>query len=330
MDLSKKKILFISTKNLDYIRNTQELSLLQQNACSCNIIGSYSSHYIARLTRVFGRLLFTSCHKYDMVFLGFSPQLILPFFYWKFRHSEIIIDFFISVYDTMVYDRKVFRAGGIMARLCKWLDTVTLQKANFILSDTNTHGDYFSEEFGVRRDKIHTLYLVADPRIYYPRPQKKEPHLRGKYIVLYFGSALPLQGIDVILDAADRLRGEDRIQFIIIGPIGRKYDKPKKANIDYYEWLSQNDLANKIAEADLCLAGHFNAHNTKAKRTIPGKAFIYQAMGKPMILGDNPATHEMCALQNAECHYVEMGSPDALSEKILALYQKALKETKLL
>lgn len=37
------------------------------------------------------------------------------------------------------------------------------------------------------------------------------------------------------------------------------------------EWLSQQELADEIAGADLCLAGHFNADIDKAKRTIPGR-----------------------------------------------------------
>ena len=47
-----------------------------------------------------------------------------------------------------------------------------------------------------------------------------------------------------------------------------------------FDWLPQEKLAEYIDMADLCLAGHFNAAVEKASRTIPGKAYIYQAMGK--------------------------------------------------
>ena len=59
-------------------------------------------------------------------------------------------------------------------------------------------------------------------------------------------------------------------------------------NICLQDWLMQEDLASHIAFCDLCIAGHFDARIKKAARTIPGKAYIYRAMNKPMILGDTP------------------------------------------
>ena len=64
------------------------------------------------------------------------------------------------------------------------------------------------------------------------------------------------------------------------------------------------------------LAGHFNAEIQKAKRTIPGKAYLYHAVGKPMILGENLANHELFSEQEKGIYFVEMGSGEKLAEKI--------------
>ena len=86
-------------------------------------------------------------------------------------------------------------------------------------------------------------------------------------------------------------------------------------NVHILKWLSQNNLAKKIAEADLCVAGHFNLYIDKAARTIPGKAFIYEAMDKPMILGDTKANREL--FTEDERHiFVKRGSAEALAECI--------------
>ena len=63
--------------------------------------------------------------------------------------------------------------------------------------------------------------------------------------------------------------------------------------------------------------GHFNKENGKANRTIPGKAYIYEAMKKPMILGDNAATRERYTDGMPGITFVEMGSPEALRDGIL-------------
>ena len=83
------------------------------------------------------------------------------------------------------------------------------------------------------------------------------------------------------------------------------YNKVISDNVLYFDWLSQDKLAEYIDMADLCLAGHFNKNINKAKRTIPGKAYIYEAMNKPMILGDNSATHELYNEGNKNIYFVE-------------------------
>ena len=65
----------------------------------------------------------------------------------------------------------------------------------------------------------------------------------------------------------------------------------------------------------MCLAGHFSADIDKAWRTIPGKAYIYEMMGKKMILGDGAANHEL--FESDEKHsFVERGSSMALANEV--------------
>ncbi len=307
-----KKVLYITTKNLDYIRVSQEINYLSHLASQVEIIGSKSSSYPKRIAFVFASLLKQPMKDIDIVFVGFAPQLVMPFFSWKFRTKTVIIDFFISVYDTMVLDRKKFKDGGFLSKFCHSLDEGTLKKADYIVCDTKAHGEFFADELGACQEKLRVLYLEADASIYYPRDKKPSGSQKK---VLYFGSILNLQGVDVILDALKQFKDDTDISFEIIGPVPSAMDKPIQNNISYINWLSQQDLAEHIAQADLCLAGHFSGTIDKAKRTIPGKAYIYQAMGRPMILGDGPANHELFTADSNHI-FVKMGDSTALAEAI--------------
>ncbi len=312
--VKEKRVLFITTKNIDYIRNTQELRLLEENAQSVEVLCSSRKKYIGRILEIWLKLGVRKLEKIDVVFIGFAPQLILPFFKWKVRKKKIIIDFFISVYDTLIHDRKKFKDKGIIAKACHSIDSITLKWANHAITDTKADARYFIEEFQSDESKFETLYLEADKTIYYPREQQKRENLKDKFVVLYFGSILPLQGVDVVLDAVKLLKEEKEIYFQIIGPIPETYSKPIQDNVEYIDWLSQKELAEHIANADLCLAGHFNGEIDKAKRTIPGKAYIYEAMGKKMVLGDNEANRE---LEKMRTHVmVQQGDSIALAKKI--------------
>lgn len=310
-------VLFVTTKNLDYIRNSQEIALLKQHAASLKIIGSSHSSYLKRLLTVWIELFKTPSKSFSVVFTGFAPQLIVPLFFWKFRKAVLIEDFFISFYDTLVHDRQKFSAKSIFGRFLHWLDEATIRQADYIICDTKAHGAYFCEEFSADPKKVTPLYLKADTSIYYPRPKRSSED--GSFRVLYFGSILPLQGLPVILQAIDRLKDIPYLTFTVIGPIPDTMKKPSGSRIRYINWLTQEQLAEEIADADLCLAGHFHASIQKARRTIPGKAYIYEAMKKPMILGDNPATRELQNQFQVPVYYVPMGDSGALAECIRQL-----------
>lgn len=316
-----KKVLFITTKNIDYIRNTQEIRILEEYAASVDKIFSSQKSYVKRILAVWKAVLTYRMSDAEVVFVGFSPQLLLPFFLLgKFRKKMVIIDFFISVYDTFVNDRKKFRKKGLLAGFSHWLDSYVINVADSVIVDTNADKEYFQTEFGGNRDKFETLYLEADKTVYYPRKQNKQEHLKDKFVVLYFGSILPLQGVDIVLEAVRLLKGEERIYFQIIGPIPKEYDKPVQDNVEYTNWLSQEKLAEAIASSDLCLAGHFCAEIDKAQRTIAGKTYIYAAMHKAMILGDNRANRELFE-ESETIRFVKMGDAVALSETIFSMCQ---------
>lgn len=310
--MKNRKVLFITTKNIDYIRNVQEIRMIEENSESFDKIFSNRKGYIGRILEVWIKLFKYNMKDIDVAFVGFAPQLILPFFYFKMRKKVVIIDFFISVYDTLIYDRKKFNNRCIVAKFSHWIDSITIKRADYVITDTNADTKYFIKEFKGDANKFKTFYLEADTSIYYPREQHKRVDLVNKFVVLYFGSILPLQGVAVVLDAVKLLKNQENIHFQIIGPISDKYNKPMQDNVEYIDWLSQEELAEYIANADLCLAGHFDREIDKAKRTIPGKAYIYDAMQKPMILGDNEANREVFS-ENINHRFVEMGNAKKLS-----------------
>jgi len=322
--LAGRRILFVATKEASYIRNTQEISLLKELSPDVSVCVSQSKSYLLRLLYVYSRLLFRSMKRYDVVFIGFAPQLLLPFLSFKFRKKTIIIDFFISLYDTLVHDRKRFKADGLLSHVLKVWDCRTLKHADLIISDTKAHGAYFCEQLGAEPKKILTLYLQANAKIYQPNPAITADD--SVFTVLYFGSILPLQGVDIVLNSAKILSHETAIRFVLIGPLNDEQVATSKDinTLTTYHWLSQKALSDEIQKSDLCLAGHFSADIQKAQRTIPGKAYIYRAMNKPMILGECKANRELFS-EDDMTFFVKQGDADALAGCIMAIYRQKQK-----
>ncbi len=320
-----KKVLYIATKNENYIRLQQEIKLIKTYAEAVTIVCSDKSTYYARIIYIYKKLLKTNIQEYDIIFIGFMAQMILPIWGWKLKNKTLIVDFFISVYDTLVDDRKKIRAGSLAASILHKIDEATVKPATYVISDTRTHGKYFEQEFKLAIEKVKTLYLEADTAYYYPMEFERPEVWRGKFLVVFFGSILPVQGVEIIFDAIDILKDQKNIHFVIIGPVEKKHRKTKALDtVTCIDWLSQQELARHISYADLCLAGHFSGTVGKANRTIAGKTYIYKTMGKHVILGDSEANRELFE-ENEENHYVARGDSGALAEGIQREYSRWLK-----
>lgn len=315
-----RNILFVTTKGVSYLRNTQECGALQEHCSEVYLAGNDSKKYAVRVLKAYEKSIrVLATKKIDGAFVGFAPQLMLPLL-WLLKKSgkKVTIDFFISLYDTFVCDRKKIKKNSAAAKVLHWIDKRTLSLADCYIADTKAHQDYFVNEFDADPQKGAVLYLEADRTIYHPMAVEKPDEWKDKFVVLYFGSVLPLQGIPVILEAIRRCKPDDRIRFMFVGPLDKSLnvDTDEYTNTMFYAWLPQEELAKKIAMADLCLAGHFNSEIDKAKRTIAGKTYIYRAMGKPVVLGDNAANRELFAEEPKQIYYVEMGNAEALAKLI--------------
>ncbi len=334
-ELNNKKVLFITTKSPGYIRNAQEIRLLKESAASPDIVGSYGKNYFLRLVGIYPKLMFMSYKGYDAVLVGFAPQLVIPLFGRRMRRAGCLIaeDFFISLFDTFCNDRKKFGADSFMGRFLHRLDEKTLAAADMVICDTKAHAGYFAKEFNVSVEKEKVLYITADKEIFHPlgldrtKTLKKyfpdadigssEDETKEKSVVMYFGSVLPLQGIDTVVSSMKKLAETGRYICIFVGPLtnaGSTGEDPH-AKIYCKDWLSEDELAELIDISDVCLAGHFNAEIEKAKRTIPGKAFVYEAMNKPMVLGDNEANREYFPGSD-RVEFADMGDPEAVVEAV--------------
>lgn len=323
-----RKVLFITPSDVDYIRNRQEIGILQSAAKELDIIAPANTHTVTptglnRIIRINLRVLFADLTNYDVIFVAGIPQMILPLVYLFLKKKTVVIDFFISIYDTIVSDRQLLSPGNPLSALLKKLDRRTLKLADHVIVDTREHASYFSEFFGVDERRIEVIYLEPDRTIYYPRHVERPENLQNKFIAFFFGAMNPLQGVEMILEAARLLQDHEDIEFVFVGP------HEKIAGIEKYSelpnvrfvarWLPQDAVADYIAQSDVCLAGHFNAEIPKASRVIPGKAYSYLAMDKPVILGDNPANRELFSEGEKKVHFVRMGDPEALANRILRL-----------
>jgi len=187
--------------------------------------------------------------------------------------------------------------------------------------DTTEHIKYFNEEFRISEKKFRRIFVGSDDEIFYPRKNAKN---NDTFTITFYGSFIPLHGLQYIVRAAKLLEEYKDIKFEILGS-GQTYnfirdlsEKLKICNIMFIkERVKYEEIPNFITKSDVCL-GIFG-DTAKAKRVIPNKVYEALAMGKPLITGDSPAIKECGIVNRKNTLLVEMANPEAIANAILEL-----------
>lgn len=298
---------FVSGRELSYPRNQLLFNLLQKNhIVHYQGLTSTSKNIVLRsiVSSILSLPIYNS-RKYAMHLIGFYGNLLmLPFS--KLSNQPILFDAFVSTFDTLCKDRKLFPPGSLLGKTALWLDQYGCNHATRVIVDTFAQASYFNSIIGIPMDKIDVLPVGADEKIFFPRSEIKS----AENIVLFYGSLLPLHGVKTIIGAAKILE-KDKIKFILIGPYKEEHllSCNLPLNIELLPPVSLDMLPHLIAKATICLGGHFS-DSGKAQRTIAGKTYQCIAMGKPTIVGDNLANAELlthmkdawfCKMNDAQC-----------------------------
>jgi colanic acid biosynthesis glycosyl transferase WcaI len=155
------------------------------------------------------------------------------------------------------------------------------------------------------------------------RPLEGNPLRRtfgGKFVVMYSGNIGLSQQLEAVLEAAARLRDDDRILFALIGEGARKKWLEDRAhtmglsNVTFLPYQPLEDLAASLSAADLHL---IPLAPGAAGCLVPSKIYGILAAGRPFIamMEDNAEVAQI-AREDAVGFVVRPGDVDALVDAI--------------
>jgi len=222
----------------------------------------------------------------DVIYIPYPSLLVLLAYSFFGRRGDrplLVVDCFISIYDTVVMDRKVIAEGGFLAKLLLWLERRSIKAADIVLADTLVNATYLFDLFGNEKEKYQSMNLCINESLF--KPMNTPAH--NSKTVLFVGSFVPLQGVDVVVDAAIRLADRTDIKFQLVGDGQTAAEielqvASSEANIDWFRtWHSIEKISEIYGNADICL-GVFGDTN-KTYRVLPYKAYMAMACGKALI-----------------------------------------------
>jgi glycosyltransferase involved in cell wall biosynthesis len=243
---------------------------------------------------------------------------------------RVIFDPLASRYETKFVDWGWRPTGSLAAWWNRAIDALSFRLSDLILADTAAHRDYYAGFFGLPGEKFVIVPVGFDDRVFSRDLARAGLAARAakpgeaRFTVLFFGSFLPLHGVDFIVEAARGVWEKDKsVRFLMIGG-GRTLPGVKArtaehglGNIDFEGWQGQAALARTVAvRADICL-GIFG-RTEKAARVVPHKIFQSMALGKAIITARTPAIEEFFD-HRRDIYVCDNTRPESLAEAVLTL-----------
>lgn len=256
--------------------------------------------------------------RHDAVLVGYMGHLdvlvLWPFA--KMRGVPVIWDVFLSLYNTIVEDRRIIGRANPLAWLLYVWEWLACRAAARVVMDTGAHADYLVRLYRIAPEKTASVLVGVEPETF--PPSAAEQGDGDELTVLFYGQFIPLHGIETIVGAAQLAHG-DPIRWILIGQ-GQEQDYIRRllaqapANVEWIEWVEYQELRDHIARADICL-GIFG-DTGKAARVIPNKVFQILSAGAPLITRDSPAIRELLTPDMPGVYLVPPADPKALLEAV--------------
>jgi glycosyltransferase involved in cell wall biosynthesis len=242
----------------------------------------------------------------EALIVGYPGHFDLPAAKRVARGRPVVFNPLVSLYDTLVDDRRRFRRGSPGAGVIHLVDRRAFRRADLVVADTDAHAMFFRHEFGLAADRLEVCFVGAEDRIFRPGWQPEAP-----FHALFVGKLIPLHGLETILAAA-ALAPEIPFRVVGSGQLEPLLDD-RPANVEWIPWVEYDDLPGEIQSAG-CALGIFGI-GAKAARVIPNKAFQAIACGTPLVTADTPAARELLT-NGSDAMLVPPGDAAALAAAV--------------
>lgn len=242
---------------------------------------------------------------YEVVYFTNPPMSYFAQLIVKKRFSVVVYD----IYPDALRNIGIKENGWIYKEWAK-INQKIYAKAEVMYTLSEGMANVLSKY--VDRNKIKIVPNWSFTEKFAPIPKKENPfavehHLEDKFVVMYSGNMGYTHSVDVLLDAAEQTRGDDKIHYLMIGQGAKKpllEERVKKQNLSNVTILDLQPfevVPYSFAVADVAMIT-LNAESGAV--SVPGKTYDLLSVGAPLLC-ICPESSEMVALtqkyENGKC-----------------------------
>jgi len=252
--------------------------------------------------------------RHDVVLVGYFGHLDVHLARLLAGRRRVVLDMFLSVYETGVVDRGLVPEGSLRARLARAVDRRAVAACRLALLDTQPHVDFCVRRLGLPPARLAAVPVGAQSDRFRPAPPPAAEPLR----VLFYSTFIPLHGTSVLAGALRSLRGEGlEVTVVGHGQERARFDAAVAGldGVRVLDWVDYDRLGALIAEHHVVL-GIFSGAE-KAAIVVPNKVYQAACAGRAVMTADTPAVR--AAFAPDEVVLVPPEDPAALAAALRSL-----------
>jgi glycosyltransferase involved in cell wall biosynthesis len=289
---------------------------------------SYFWRVVAFFSFMFSSI-WTALHVKDVdVVMGTTPPIFQAVSAWvvaSLRRKPFLLEVR-DLWPEFGISMGVLKNPVIIA-LSRWLENFLYKRATHILVNSPAYREYMLAK-GVPENKVTYIPYGTDVDMFNPSIDgssiRRELGIEDRFVVLYAGALGQANDIDTLLRAAERLKKEERISFVIFGDgkerarLESEADRKHLRNVTFAGTRPKKDMPRIVASADACLA--ILQDIPAFRTTYPNKVFDYMAAGRASVIVIDGITRELIETSRGGV-YVTPADDAMLAQKILELSQ---------
>ena len=260
--------------------------------------------------------------KVDVV-MGTSPPIFQAVSAWLIaglRRRPFLLEIR-DLWPDFVIDMGLLN-NSLLIRGSRWLEKLLYARAAHLLVNSPAYVEYLIRK-GVPAGKITLLPNGVDPSMFDPSSDgdgiRKRLKLEGKFVVVYAGAIGLANDLGLLLEAAEELKTDPNICFLIVGDGKERKrlegvaESRRLENLVFAGAQPKSEMRRFLASADACVAVLQNI--PMFRMTYPNKVFDYMAAGRPVLLAIDGVIRQVVEAAGAGL-YVPPGDAKALAEAV--------------
>jgi len=236
-----------------------------------------------------------------------------------------------DIFPQNAVDLGIMR-NPLQVRFFERMEQKAYKKADLLMVPSETHKEFLIGKRGVDENKIkvvrHWMNMELFEKAERTGRYRKKFNLEDKIVFLFAGVLGPSQGLDMIISAADKLKGEKKIHFLFAGDGSEKIRLQKLAeekglsNVTFTSFVPSGEYPYLVKDCDVGLVTLTSDNTTPA---VPAKIVGYMAGGLPIAAFLHKESDGLRIVEEAGCG-VAAASND--QEAVTRSLEKFAKEEK--